>query len=152
MKQKPKELKVDYSKPVEPIIIGDNVIVGYKNVEVKPKELEWQREFLVSGSENGCGDLSIMISTVSKLLTQQRTELLEEFRKGTYIISYFEDRLEEARKEERTELLEEILKILGSTQKQAYLADGTIDGITALHQVAEDVTNLLNKKDEVSTL
>jgi len=34
---KPKEL--DWSKPVEPIIIGDNVIVGYKNVEVKPKEL-----------------------------------------------------------------------------------------------------------------
>ncbi len=43
----------------------------------------WQTKFLNEGTANGCGDLSIMISVVSDLLSSQKqkmVEILEEMR------------------------------------------------------------------------
>ena len=45
-KNKSKEL--DYSKLVEPIMTADNVIVGYKNVQNKPKSSEGKKDYLLN--------------------------------------------------------------------------------------------------------
>jgi len=39
---------------------------------------KWQKKFLEAGTENSCGDLSIMISTVSDIIRQEREALLKE--------------------------------------------------------------------------
>jgi hypothetical protein len=87
--------KVDYSKPVEPIMTADNVIVGYKNVQNKPKELEcWEKEFdkkFGNNLELNEGMIGTAVEEyhsnatrkvknfISKTLTQQRTELNREW-------------------------------------------------------------------------
>ena len=127
MKQKPKEL--EWEKLVEPIVIGDNVIVGYKNVKPKelsmihkqpsvlsndksdtqPKELEWDRTVEVK-SMNIVFQICDLLGTsvdlrqqhndtmidftkgiIQSLLTQQRTELVEEIKKRVNTWGGFED-------------------------------------------------------------
>ena len=41
-------------------------------------EEQWQNKFLNKGTELGCGDLSLMIGTVSEILAKAKEEALQE--------------------------------------------------------------------------
>ena len=76
LEEKKKHLDIATNKESELDVIRSNSLTERK------MEDTWQYKFLTAGTENGCGDLSIMISTVSKLLHQAmldaRNEVLEE--------------------------------------------------------------------------
>jgi hypothetical protein len=102
---------------------------------MKPKELEWAdslREllFTVSPERIAIGATFYELEDfINNLLTQQRTELLEEIKK---------------------------MKKQKTANRQLYKYDGTIkqikyfenDSDPAYNRALEDITNLLNKKDE----
>ena len=59
-----------------------DIMTPNKQPEANTPDTEWQRTFLNAGTEKGLGDLSMMISVVSELLSSRDTYWKERVRKN----------------------------------------------------------------------
>jgi len=86
-----KEFEVDKGYPISKLpkvkIGEDNFIccpkcefekIGKPTMNIKDLDKAIIKEFLEEGTKNGCGDLSIMISTLKHLLSQSNQEIVKE--------------------------------------------------------------------------
>lgn len=148
-----KKTKVDYSKPVEPIMTADNVIVGYKNVQNKTKELDCPKcKGIGCWNCTGTGIKPNTPQSEPKELDWDKElektimeKLLEQFHckggktlNGEDVYLMTKSDIDNLLTQQRKELLEEINKLPDLTTTE--FGEETISRL--------EVINLLNNKDE----